>query len=310
MKKIAWGADLHLEYKRDRIDTNTLNSYLEALKKQEPDALLLGGDIGTHETTPEILSILAQETNTPIYFTLGNHDFYNNFDNPETKTVKKTIEKIHNLANNHRTLSFLDTNTTPIKLTEDTALIGETSWADAKYGTIDFTKFRICDQTGFIYDFIGLKGKKLEETMNQLGEEVAGKVAKKIDTALGTYNNIILLTHIPPFKEGCFYNGKPQTKYAIPFFSCKSLGETLIKKAKENPQSNFTVLCGHTHSYAKIRPAKNLEAITTDSRNKLPNMTNLITINSNGQVEAYEENPQKNEKPKPYNLLQRITNYF
>ena len=44
----------------------------------------------------------------------------------------------------------------------------------------------------------------------------------------------------------------------LPFFASKITGDVLLKVAKANPEIEFLVLCGHTHSSAYYKPVDNL----------------------------------------------------
>ena len=44
----------------------------------------------------------------------------------------------------------------------------------------------------------------------------------------------------------------------LPFFSSKITGEVLLKVAKANPEIEFLILCGHTHSSSYYKPLNNL----------------------------------------------------
>jgi len=50
--------------------------FYESLFQQNLDALLLGGDIGEADSVPRFLSEMENALRLPIYFVLGNHDFY------------------------------------------------------------------------------------------------------------------------------------------------------------------------------------------------------------------------------------------
>ncbi len=70
--------------------------------------------------------------------------------------------------------------------------------------------------------------------------------------------NIIILTHIPPFKESCLHNGIISNNDWLPYFSSKATGDILIDIAIKNPSIEFLTYCGHTHSSGFYQPLKNL----------------------------------------------------
>tara|TARA_Y100000992_G_C21264357_1_gene493095 strand:+ start:1876 stop:2103 length:228 start_codon:yes stop_codon:yes gene_type:complete len=44
----------------------------------------------------------------------------------------------------------------------------------------------------------------------------------------------------------------------LPFFASKITGDVLLNAAKDNPDIDFLVLCGHTHSSSYYKPLDNL----------------------------------------------------
>ena len=73
---------------------------------------------------------------------------------------------------------------------------------------------------------------------------------------------IIVLTHVPPFKEVCLHNGQISDDGWLPYFSSKVMGDVLMPFANDNPSIDFLVLCSHTHSDAHYQPLANLTVKT------------------------------------------------
>ena len=122
---------------------------------------------------------------------------------------------------------------------------------------------------GVIKKLLGGEGEEekplsppLSESLSSPGE--GGGVTKKAaeETAppkkRGRPKKIIVVTHIPPFKEACMHKGKESDDHWLPYFSSKATGDVLTKIAQENPDIEFLVLCGHTHSQANYQPFENL----------------------------------------------------
>ena len=70
--RLAWLTDLHLNF----VARRTLKRFIEEVAALKPDAVLLGGDVGEAGTVAGFLETLARAWQVPIYFVLGNHDFY------------------------------------------------------------------------------------------------------------------------------------------------------------------------------------------------------------------------------------------
>ena len=95
--------------------------------------------------------------------------------------------------------------------------------------------------------------------MQQLADVDAVALQNDLAQAVSQHpKRIIVLTHIPPFKEACFYNGKNSDKNWLPFFSSKATGDVLMQAANNNPSIDFLVLCGHTHGEGYYQPTANL----------------------------------------------------
>ena len=70
--RAGWVTDPHLNFLRPLERA----AFYARLRDQNLDVLLLGGDIGEADSVGYFLSELESELSIPIYFVLGNHDFY------------------------------------------------------------------------------------------------------------------------------------------------------------------------------------------------------------------------------------------
>src|SRR5690242_7223165 len=70
--RLAWATDIHLEFCEDA----GVAAFLDALNAARPDAVLLTGDIGQAPSIASFLQRIELGTSCPIYYVLGNHDFY------------------------------------------------------------------------------------------------------------------------------------------------------------------------------------------------------------------------------------------
>ena len=64
-------------------------------------------------------------------------------------------------------------------------------------------------------------------------------------------HNIIILVHVPPFKENARHQGKLCEPTHLPFFLSKVTGDMIRRCASKYPHIDFQVLCGHTVSFYK-----------------------------------------------------------
>ena len=71
-KKIAWLTDIHLNFLKPAARVQFYNRVAET----GVDKILITGDIAEAKDVCEILDEFSQHVNKPIYFVLGNHDYY------------------------------------------------------------------------------------------------------------------------------------------------------------------------------------------------------------------------------------------
>jgi predicted MPP superfamily phosphohydrolase len=72
MKKIAWMTDIHLNF----LQRPEVVKFCRDVAETNPDAVLPGGDIGDARTIETCIEILRGALQCPVYFVLGNRDFY------------------------------------------------------------------------------------------------------------------------------------------------------------------------------------------------------------------------------------------
>jgi Icc protein len=72
MPRLAWLTDIHLEF----LEPDERLAFIDRLAESMPDLVLLGGDTGIATNFDSFLQIIERRLACPIYFVLGNHDFY------------------------------------------------------------------------------------------------------------------------------------------------------------------------------------------------------------------------------------------
>lgn len=86
------------------------------------------------------------------------------------------------------------------------------------------------------------------------------------------------MTHVPPFKEACLYEGKISSDDFLPFFSSKATGDVLTEVAKANADIEFLVFCGHTHAKAILSPLLNLTIQVGAAKYLMPEIQSIIRL--------------------------------
>ena len=110
----------------------------------------------------------------------------------------------------------------------------------------------------------------LKRKLGELGDEAARTLLPFYRDALERFDEVLVLTHVPPFREACWHQGRISDDAWLPGFTCKAMGQMLIEGARDHPDREVTVLCGHTHGSGEAHILKNLVAITGEARYGAP----------------------------------------
>lgn len=280
VKNVVWATDLHLDHVAKKPEAN--GHFYRSIVSLNPDILILAGDTDIAE--PEImlgnLGIVAtigkirQAVRCPVFFVLGNHDFYGG----SIETVKREAQK---LTLERDGALYIDRKG-PIELNADTALIGADGWCDGMAGNIIGSRLRIADFT-YIEDLKVASAHeiftpKMQARLAALAQPSIDYVVAVLPAVLKQYKNVILVTHVPPFSEAALYEGKPSKDDALPFFVCQGMGEALLKIMGSAPKNNLQVLCGHTHHQASYAPLPNLRVIVGAAEYGKPEAQGLVSL--------------------------------
>lgn len=248
--RLAWMTDIHLDMAGD------LNTRLNFLSKSVEgcDAVLLTGDISVSNFLISHLSMIESALEKPVYFVLGNHDYYgSNFS-----TVRRNVM---NFCNSSSYLRYMN-SVQYIKLDDRKYLIGHDGWYDAQNGDphgnsilmndwIQISNFNSALRNSF--GGHGLINKNvIIDLSRRLAQESANHIANGIKAVIKDSDHIVVMTHVPPFKES--FNASENHRQVssweiIPWYTSKIMGDTLLAAAKTYPHVKFTVLSGHLHSH-------------------------------------------------------------
>lgn len=245
----AWITDIHLNF----IERGDRQKFYQEIVNTNCDGVLISGDIAEADCLASLLLEMESEINKPIYFVLGNHDYYKG-------QINEVRQAMTALTKEQDKLYWLPAAGIQ-KLNDDTYLVGQDGWADGRLG--DYQNSRVAlNDSRLIADLFQEKilGRfKLLEKMQQLADIDAFELQKNLEQAIHQNpKEIIVLTHVPPFKDACLHQGKISDDDWLPYFTSKIMGDVLLEAALKNPSINFLILCGHTHSAAKYQPVNNL----------------------------------------------------
>jgi Icc protein len=249
MKRYVWLTDLHLNFPgKERPAV-----FLDRVATLRTHGVLLGGDISEWPDGPNYLRMMAERLDQPIYFVLGNHDYYFS----SIATVRAHIER---MCEEDPRLVWL-TGHDPIQLAPGVGLVGHDGWADGRCG--DFVRSLVMlNDYRLIGELASLDKLERLEKLHALGDEAAADVRRVLPAALARFEHVVFLTHVPPFRESCWYDGRISADDWLPHFTCKAVGDVLRELMLAHPDRRLTVLCGHTHGRGEAEILPNLRAFT------------------------------------------------
>ncbi len=273
--KIAWITDPHLNF----VSHADIDQFIEEVRDVHPDAVLIGGDTGEADSFAAYLERVADALGLPVYFVLGNHDYY-----------KGSISGVREAArglNRRPDLNWL-TDSGPVWLTDRTALVGHGGWGDARVA--DFLKSDVVLNDYLLIEELReassdgvpspekILSKNLMTALQSLGDEAAAHFRRVLPEALERYDHILVLMHVPPFREACWHDGHLSDDNWAPHFTCAAAGEVLLEFMEHHPHRRMTVLCGHTHSSGYVQMRENLEVFTGDAKYGQPKVQRMFDV--------------------------------
>lgn len=266
--KLCWLTDVHFDFLDPKDSPFDFGQIIH--RGIDCDAAVITGDIGDSNSFAEALKEFAEGLKKPVYFVLGNHDYYGS----DFKSTRNKALKLHS-EDNH--LVWLD-EAEVIKLSHDTALVGHEGWYDAHFGDPVNTRVWMQDFS-LIEDFRVLDYKSdIIDSLRQLGQAAADFIRPSVHEALSQYKFVFFASHYPPFRESCWHRGEISNDEWLPYFTCKAMGEMLLEAAKTYPGSEITVLCGHTHGEGYVKMRDNLEVYTGKAKYGRPDIAGMFVI--------------------------------
>jgi hypothetical protein len=267
MQRLAWLTDIHLNFLRPP----ALEVFMVSLAATAADAFVICGDIAEADEVAVHLHTIAGRVSRPVYFVLGNHDFYHGL-------IAGVREKVKSLCSVTPNLHWLpDAGVVP--LTGDACLVGHDGWGDGRLGDYHRSDVMLND-FGLIGEFGGFDedpGERLAK-MHALGDEAAAHFRSVLPDALSRFRHVLVVTHVPPFREACWHEGKVSDDNWLPFFSCKAVGDALAEAMSAAPGRKMTVLCGHTHGGGEAEILPNLRVLTGGARYGQPAVQQVLAV--------------------------------
>jgi predicted MPP superfamily phosphohydrolase len=263
--RAAWLTDIHLNFLR----TDDMHGFLEVLWAMEVDAFLIGGDIAEAVDLLYYLKKIDAALDRPVYFVLGNHDYYHG-------SIRGVRTEVAKFCAEHPKFHYL-TQSEACELSPRVALVGHDGWSDARLGDYEKSIVMMADYE-WIEELVpgGRQGRW--EILKRLGDEAAAHIREVLPPALEKYPEAVLLTHIPPTRDSCWYAGKHSDDNWAPHFTCKAMGDAILEIMREYPQRKLTVLCGHTHGRGTSHPLPNVTIFTGGALYGQPAVERVFTF--------------------------------
>lgn len=255
MTTLAWTTDPHLNFVSD-FEFDAFVGQVETIKAS---AMVITGDIAEAPSLVRELQRLYKRVKLPIYYVLGNHDFYRG-------SIQETRRTARKLALANKNIVWLRDQVVP--LNETWGMVGVDGWGDARHGNCESSPVELNDQR-LIAEFHAVQASLIyREKLHmcrRFGDEEAAALRKPLFEALATFPKVLVLTHVPPFAEATWHEGEHSEPNWLPWFSCKAVGDLLLEAAQAHPDKQIRVLCGHTHGQGHYQALPNLEVRTGEA---------------------------------------------
>jgi Icc protein len=272
LMRLVWTTDPHLNH----VPVNAWEHWVQANRSAQPQGILITGDISEGDDVVFQLQRIAESLPFPIYFVLGNHDFYQS-------SIGQTRRRVIEACREHPRLFYL-TDLDPLEMPGGAFLLGDDGWGDGTVGDYEGSPVRINDFE-LIDEFKSVAPSQWKQLLQDQGEQSARRLRHKLRILPGDTRSVIVLTHVPPFREACWYQGNTTDDNWAPFFVCGEVGKALLAAAAERPACKITVLCGHTHNSGVAKLSENLVVYTGAADYGAPIVEGIVQVGSDVEVQ-------------------------
>ena len=263
--KLGWATDIHLNltWKAE------IDRLCAGLIEGDPAAVLISGDIAEAPSVEGFLRTIEAAVARPVYFVLGNHDYYDS-------SIAEMRARMPEFCRSTTHLRWMNTAGI-VPLTEKTALVGHDGWGDAREGKGVRSSMMMTD---FIHirELFDLAPEVKAQRLGALGDEAAAHFRRVVPEALEKFEHVLVLTHVPPFRETCLHDGQVADDDHLPYYVCKATGEVLRDIMRSRTDRRMTVVCGHTHSEGRVDVLPNLHVRIGGAVYKRPRAQKAVEV--------------------------------
>ncbi|MGP0065579.1 MAG: metallophosphoesterase family protein [Isosphaeraceae bacterium] len=267
--RLAWLTDLHLNF----VEPDCVDGLCRRIRDEGADAVLISGDIAEAPGIEPYLEYLDRQIDRPIFFVLGNHDFYRG-------GIEQVRSRVAALCARSPRLRWLN-GAGVVGLTAESGLIGHDGWADGRLGDYAGSDVFLNDYL-LIEELAHINPAARLERLHALGDAAAEHFRRVLPEALARFRNVIAVTHVPPFREACWHRGRISGDDWLPHFACKAVGDAMVDVMSAHPDRELLVLCGHTHSAGEARILPNLRVRTGGAEYGRPEIAGWIDLDGVG----------------------------
>ena len=280
MKTLTWCTDIHLDFLHGDPNRSVLREFIQPLA-DSADGFVITGDLTISSLLPLHLQAL-DKLGKPVYFVLGNHDFYGG-------SFEDVRQEVIEVCSQSANLRYLTAEEKPISITPDTALVGADGFYDGGYGQpyrsgilmSDWIKIHDFSLTGAItpaHEGFNVNMNIVLDVARRQAQSSADHVHQLASEAASTHELVMIVTHVPPFPELHVHGGKGSTPHGVPWYTSRMMGEALLDLARKHPDTRFEVLCGHTHSASSGQPTNNMRCHVGHSEYGSPRPTGQLRV--------------------------------
>src|SRR5690349_18107793 len=155
--RLAWLTDVHLNF----LPPAERQAFASSSALRHVDGVVITGDIAEASSLIAILDEFAGVVQRPVWFVLGNHDFYGG-------AIDQVRAQAAALSSTHRWLRWLPAMGS-VRLTDDAVLVGQDGWGDARLGNVDRSQVELSDFS-YIADLRGLGHSARRDRLRALGD--------------------------------------------------------------------------------------------------------------------------------------------
>jgi 3',5'-cyclic-AMP phosphodiesterase len=240
--KLDWITDPHMTSFEN---PEYMTSFLKRLGNRKSDGLLVTGDITESSHLEEMLRYLGLVYKKPVYFVLGNHDYFGDY-------MTNTWEKARKACREQSNLHWMN-DAGVVYLNDNTALVGHDGWYCGQEGLGKFSPHWMMDfrHPLGVEDLLDVchDTKALFERFKELAKASAEHVNKHARIAFEKgVSRLLIMTHVPPFRAASKYQGKVCDDVGAPFYVNRVLGECIQELSEDFPDRVVSVYAGHTHN--------------------------------------------------------------